>query len=174
MGGQLMSKINSKWITLCTAAIGITYASGYIITEPKTTTVLAASEVQVQSQNRASKSLKHVYQTDSSSDQSSQENSDNQNSSAEQTSSKYKDGTYTGEGMNHIGSVSVSVTINNGKIEGVKITDCTTSYPESKIDKLPQQVVARQSSNVDNVSGATESTNDFITAVMNALSQAQA
>jgi uncharacterized protein with FMN-binding domain len=76
--------------------------------------------------------------------------------------------------MNHIGSVSVSVTINHGKIESVKITDCTTSYPESNIDKLPQQVVARQSSNVDNVSGATESTNDFITAVMNALSQAQA
>ncbi|KEO84872.1 FMN-binding protein [Tumebacillus flagellatus] len=85
----------------------------------------------------------------------------------------YKDGTYTGTGSNRIGSVEVAVTIKSGKIAAVEITNCDTHYPQSDIDGLPAQAVERQSSNVDTVSGATKSTDDFRTAMNQALAQAQ-
>ncbi|MCO7176524.1 FMN-binding protein [Sporolactobacillus kofuensis] len=170
-----MSKISPKWMALCSAAIGLTYAAGYVVTEPKTAPVSAATQ-QVQLKGSTSKNDQQSSSSSSSS-QASQSNTKkqaNQSSSSSQTQSIYKDGSYSGEGMNRIGSVAVSVTIQKGKIERVQITDCTTSYPERLIDQLPQQVVSRQSSNVDNVSGATESTDNFKTAVMDALSKAKA
>ncbi|WKB37065.1 FMN-binding protein [Terrilactibacillus sp. S3-3] len=85
----------------------------------------------------------------------------------------YQDGTYSGQGTNHFGTVAVSVTIKQGKIASVEITNCTTSYSQSYIDHLPSEVVARQSANVDNVSGATNSTEDFKTAIMDAISKAK-
>ncbi|MCL1630370.1 FMN-binding protein [Sporolactobacillus sp. CPB3-1] len=156
-----MSRPSSKWVALCTAAIGITYAAGYVVTDQQNSLASNASVTGTHAQESLAKKHQNT-QKDGQADHRS--NSAN---------TKYKDGTYSGEGMNRIGSVAVSVTIKNGKITRVQITDCTTSYPKSKIEQLPAQVIARQSSNVDHVSGATESTNDFIAAVTNALSQAQ-
>lgn len=86
----------------------------------------------------------------------------------------YKDGTFTGSGSNRIGTVEVAVTIKSGKITAVEITNCDTHYSQSRIDNLPQQALQRQSNQVDNVSGATRSTEDFREAVRQALAQAQA
>ena len=85
----------------------------------------------------------------------------------------FKDGTYTGQGSNRIGGVEVAVTIKKNKITSVQITRCTTRYPQSRIDHLPQQVLDRQTAKVDVVSGATLSTQDFQTAVEMALAQAR-
>lgn len=89
------------------------------------------------------------------------------------TTSKYLDGTYHGAGTDNIGTVYVAVVIQNGKITNVQ-TQADTHYPQSYIDPvLPQEVLARQSANVDMVSGATDSSSDFSSAVQQALEQAK-
>jgi len=90
------------------------------------------------------------------------------------TTAAYRDGTYTGTGTSRRGNVSVSLTIQSGRIANVTISSVTTQYPVSRIAALPAQVVARQSSQVDNVSGATYSAQAFSLAVQAALSKAGA
>jgi uncharacterized protein with FMN-binding domain len=93
-------------------------------------------------------------------------------SGAATSSSSYADGTYSGTGTSRFGSISVSVTIQSGRITNVAITRATTSFPVSRIASLPGQVVARQSAQVDRVTGATYSSQAFRQAVQQALSQA--
>ncbi len=93
-------------------------------------------------------------------------------SGAATSSSRYADGTYSGTGTSRFGSISVSVTIQSGRITNVAITRATTSFPVSRIASLPGQVVARQSAQVDRVTGATYSSQAFRQAVQQALSQA--
>lgn len=85
----------------------------------------------------------------------------------------YKDGTFTGEASNRIGGVQVAVTTKADKIVSVKITNCTTSYSESNIAGLPQQVISKQNATIDLVSGATLMSEDFQGAVQQALQQAK-
>lgn len=166
-----MAKLSPKWIAMCTAAIGLAYSAGYIVTEPKAIAVTSVTQsAQVQSNSSSSGSSV----TANNQKQTTQKQKNTKQTATVKKQSGYKDGTYSGQGMNQIGSVAVSVTIKQGKIASVQITDCTTSYPQSAIDPLTGQVVSRQSANVDNVSGATESTSDFVTAVSQALSQAKA
>ncbi len=86
----------------------------------------------------------------------------------------YKDGTYTGVGQSRRGGGQVALTVQGGRIASVNITRVSTQYPVSDIASLPAQVVARQSAQVDRVSGATYSRMAFRGAVQQALSQAQA
>lgn len=87
---------------------------------------------------------------------------------------QYRDGTYNGQGSNRIGTVEVAVTVNQGKIISCEIINCSTHYSVTAIDPvLPNEVVKRQSGNVDVVTGATKSTQDFQTAVQEALAQAR-
>ncbi len=89
------------------------------------------------------------------------------------TRTGYRDGTYRGTGTSRRGNVSVSLTVQGGKISNVSITGATTQYPLSSIARLPDQVVSRQSAQVDRVSGATFSAMAFQGAVQQALAQAQ-
>lgn len=86
----------------------------------------------------------------------------------------YRDGTYTGSGTSRRGGVNVSVTVQSGRVTNVTISGVTTQYPVSRISALPAQVVARQTAQVDNVSGATYSAQAFKLAVQAALSKAGA
>ncbi len=86
--------------------------------------------------------------------------------------SPYRDGTFSGTGTSRRGDVSVAVTIAGGQISNVSITRVNTQYPVSAIASLPAQVVARQSSQVNAVSGATYSAQAFRGAVQAALQQA--
>jgi uncharacterized protein with FMN-binding domain len=88
--------------------------------------------------------------------------------------SPYKDGTYSGTGASRRGDVSVSVTISAGRITAVNLTKVATEYPASAIASLPAQVVAKQSAQVNGVSGATYSAQAFRGAVQAALQQATA
>jgi uncharacterized protein with FMN-binding domain len=90
------------------------------------------------------------------------------------TSASYKDGTYSGQGSSRRGNVWVNVIISAGNIASVTITRSTLQYPVRDIAGLPSQVVAKQSAQVDIVSGATYSSQAFRTAVSQALSQAKA
>ncbi len=84
----------------------------------------------------------------------------------------YKDGAYEGVGRSRRGDVEVTVTIQGGRITRVSLDTVTTQYPVRYIAGLPAQVIARQSANVDLISGATISVGAFRTAVQQALAQA--
>ncbi|MEK8127134.1 FMN-binding protein [Paenibacillus filicis] len=133
-------------ILLCSTAIGIIYTAGYSVTQPMAT-LHAAEKTAIQGNDKV----------------------------AEQSvaKSKYKDGTFAGSGTNRFGTVDVDVTITHGKITAVEITRSATRYPERYIDALPGEVIARQSAQIDTVSGATRSSEDFINAVLAALRQAE-
>ena len=85
----------------------------------------------------------------------------------------YKDGTYTGWGTSRHGDIQATVVISDGRIASAVISECWTRYPCSWIVKLPPQVAERQSPEVDYVSGATQSTNAFYYAVVQALAKAK-
>ena len=121
-------------------------------------------------------------------------NSDNTNSStanstttpsntSTQSSStgQYKDGTYTGsEADAFYGYIQVQVTVSSGQISDVTFLQ----YPNDRRDSiainsqampiLKQQAIKAQSSQVDGVSGATDTSQAFIQSLSSALSQAKA
>jgi uncharacterized protein with FMN-binding domain len=86
----------------------------------------------------------------------------------------YRDGTYYGWGTSRHGDIQAAVVIEQGRIASASIAQCLTRYSCSVIAKLPPQVGERQSPEVDYVSGATQSTNAFYYAVVEALGQAKA
>jgi len=85
----------------------------------------------------------------------------------------WKDGTYLGWGTSRHGDIQASVEVRDGRIASATIAQCLTRYSCSWIAALPPQVVARQSPETDYVSGATQSTNAFYYAVIEALSKAK-
>nr|WP_286068957.1 FMN-binding protein [Bacillus sp. (in: firmicutes)] len=145
-------------INLCTAAISSLYITGYATTHHAQAVQTAQSNTQTDASNNTSLT------------------SDTTATQTEDTTSETEltDGTFSGTGSNEIGSISVSVTIKQGNITSVEITSDNTRYGQSSISSLPNEVVIRQSADVDTVSGATLSTQDFETAVAQALEQAKA
>ena len=90
-------------------------------------------------------------------------------------SGTWKDGTYTGSGKGFGGTISVKVTVKDGKISAIDVTSAsgeTASY-FSKAKGIIPKMISGQTTNVDAVSGATYSSNGIITAVRNALSKAE-
>lgn len=85
----------------------------------------------------------------------------------------WRDGKYVGWGGSRHGDIQATVVIEGGRIVSAQITECQTRYPCDVIEKLPGQVVSRQSPNVQRISGATESADAFYSAVYFALQQAQ-
>ena len=63
--------------------------------------------------------------------------------------------------------------IEGGHIASATIAQCLTRYSCNVIGKLPPEVAQRQSPEVDYVSGATQSTNAFYYAVVDALGKAK-
>ena len=86
---------------------------------------------------------------------------------------KLRDGIYYGWGTSRHGDIQASVEVKSGKIVGAYIAQCLTQYSCSWISALPPEVVQRQSAEVDYVSGATQSSNAFYYAVMDALKKAK-
>jgi uncharacterized protein with FMN-binding domain len=84
-----------------------------------------------------------------------------------------KDGIYAGWGTSRHGDIEAAVEIRGGRIVKAIITQCLTRYSCSRIAAIIPQVVERQSPEVDFVSGATESTNAFYYAIVEALSKAK-
>ena len=93
---------------------------------------------------------------------------------AKPVASAFKDGTYTGLGTSRRGDIKVSLAVLSGRIASVTITGATTQYPTRLIAGLPNQVVSRQSAQVDTISGATYSSLAFRAAVQQALQNAHA
>jgi uncharacterized protein with FMN-binding domain len=139
-----MANMSKKWIILCSTAIGAIYAADYSATETQAMMQQSQQHAQV-SQQAGSSPKKQLY----------------------------KDGIYQGKGSNRRGSIQTAVTIKNDKITDVEIIDFRMHYSEDDVVGLPQEVLQSQSAQVNNVSGATYSTQAFEDAVQKALSQAQ-
>lgn len=101
---------------------------------------------------------------------------ENAGAGAAGTTGKYKDGTYEGSAQGFGGPIVVNVTISDGRIASVTVTDHkgeSTSY-YSMAESLTQTIVDRQSADVDVVTGATLSSNGIIGAAKEALKKAEA
>ena len=92
---------------------------------------------------------------------------------AVQDAGAYRDGVYYGSGTGFGGAMQAKVTIQDGKIVGIKIVSHSdgASYM-SRANGVISAILASQSTNVDTVSGATYSSVGIIQAVRSALSQA--
>ncbi len=99
-----------------------------------------------------------------------------QEAGSENSSQKYKDGTYNGSGTGYRGGITkVSVTISNGKItkiETVSNGDTPKFYQRAE-QPIMNSIISKQSTSVDVVSGATFSSRGIMSAASNALSQAK-
>jgi uncharacterized protein with FMN-binding domain len=89
-------------------------------------------------------------------------------------SGKYADGTYTGTGTSRHGNITVTVVIKGGQITSAAVTNCATRYPCSDVNPLVSAVLTNQQVPTNHVSGATDSSTAYKTAVTRALQQAQA
>ncbi len=95
-------------------------------------------------------------------------------------SSQYKDGTYTGSVADAFyGNIQVRVTVLGGKITNVQFlqspNDRSTSVEinQQADPLLAQEAIKTQSSTVDIISGATQTSQAFIQSMQSALSQAK-
>jgi uncharacterized protein with FMN-binding domain len=86
---------------------------------------------------------------------------------------KVRDGVFFGWGTSRHGDIQAGIEIRNGRIISAFINECMTQYSCSWIAALPPQVIARQTPDVDNVAGATQSSDAFYYAVVEALKHAK-
>lgn len=170
-----MKKTDKKWIMLCSTAVAAVYAAGYFTTEPQ----IALGQqpihqvVKQVAQPNSSASSKDVVVASTQGKTSSQAQAKSTPQIPVQPKRIYKEGTFTGQGMNRRGYIDVQVNIKNDKITDVHISNFGMHYSERDVVGLPTEVVQKQSAQVDNVSGATYSTEAFSDAVQQALNQAK-
>jgi uncharacterized protein with FMN-binding domain len=86
---------------------------------------------------------------------------------------KWRDGTFSGLGYSPHGNIEARVVIKDGRIVESGILTCDTRYPCSVIDPLIHQPVERQSPAVDYMSHATESSDAYYDALVDALMYAR-
>lgn len=88
----------------------------------------------------------------------------------ESTSSKYKDGTYTGVGSGFKGDMSISLSIESGKISSIEVVDSQDDAEYlDRAKTLIGDIISSQNPEVSVVSGATYSSNGIINGVKDAL-----
>ena len=94
--------------------------------------------------------------------------------SAAASAASYKAGTYTGSAEGHNGTVSVDVTFTDDAISSIEIKENseTPTLSDKALKDLPDEIVAQQTLNVDNVSGATFTSMAVKNAVADAVTQA--
>ena len=84
-----------------------------------------------------------------------------------------KDGVYEGEYKKGINKVVVKVTIYDGRIAEIELVKHTASWIGKKANEIiPQRIVEQQSTQVDAVSGATNSSRVIMNAVQKAIEKA--
>ena len=83
----------------------------------------------------------------------------------------FQNGIYTGTGEGYRGKVTVTVKVADGKITELVLNDYADdkSYMERAKNRIFQEMISRQNTDVDTVSGATYSSNGLIEAVNKAL-----
>jgi uncharacterized protein with FMN-binding domain len=93
---------------------------------------------------------------------------------AESETGPYVSGIYQGEGTGYGGSICVTITVTNGYIESVEVTDHSGEDPAyyNLAESIVSEMIDRQTSQVDAATGATFSSRGLMEAVSAALEQA--
>lgn len=102
---------------------------------------------------------------------SAQETNVQEEEAKEVVQGNYEDGVYTGSAQGYGGLVTVQVTVEKGQIVSVKILSAdgeTTSFFNRAMNVI-EEVLTKQSWQVDIISGATYSSNGILGAIQNAL-----
>ena len=88
---------------------------------------------------------------------------------------KYTAGTYTGSGKGHSSDVKVTATFSTSEITKVEldVSGETESIGGVASEELQKQIMEKQSSDIDGVSGATETSNAVKAALEDAIAQAR-
>lgn len=75
--------------------------------------------------------------------------------------------TFTGSGYGMQGPVTAAVTIEDGKITAIELTECneTANICAVAVERIPQQIIEHQTLSVDTVTGATLASNAILNAV---------
>lgn len=89
-------------------------------------------------------------------------------------SGSYKDGTYTGVANGYRPNLNVQVVVSGGKINSVEVTENneTPNFLSRANLTVTSEIVAKQTTQVTAVSGATRSSNGIMNATANALANA--
>lgn len=89
----------------------------------------------------------------------------------EENAMTYKDGTYNGSGIGYSGDIHISVTVSEGRITDITITETSDDKAYLEMAKrVIEEVIAGQSTEgVDTVSGATFSSRGILDAIEDAL-----
>lgn len=87
---------------------------------------------------------------------------------------KYIDGVYTGSARGFKSTIKVEVIVENGLINTINVLSHRESrgYYEEVFDTFPTEVVEKQSTDLDIITGATYTSRGFLNAVENALEEA--
>jgi fumarate reductase flavoprotein subunit len=87
----------------------------------------------------------------------------------------YKDGTYTGTGKGNNGDITVEVVVKDGSVTAIELTDHheTPGIYEAAEKAVTSSIIRTQSTSVDGVSGATNSSRGIKEAVAAALEKAK-
>ena len=92
---------------------------------------------------------------------------------AEVAEERLVDGVYYGSYRHGLNSATVRVTISDGKVVDIELIKHTASWKGDRANEvIPQRIVALQSTDVDAVSGATNSSRVIMNAVQEALERA--
>lgn len=84
----------------------------------------------------------------------------------------YQDGKYQTEAEGLHGPVKVATTITDGKISAVEVLVGAGEYQSKANEVIADEIIASQSTEVDDISDATVSSNAIMTAVKKALKEA--
>lgn len=114
--------------------------------------------------------------TNTSTGTSTTNSSGSSSASSSTSATAYKDGTYTGTANGYRPGLTVSVTVKSNKITNIEITQIndTPRFYQRPISVIPDEIIQKQSADVDTVSGATYTSEGIINAVKAALAQAKA
>lgn len=85
------------------------------------------------------------------------------------------DGTYTGEAVGFRPGLKVEITIINGELTSVEViehNEIGRQYWQTPINLIPGEIVKRQETEVDSVSGATATSKAIMAAVEDAVNKA--
>lgn len=135
-----------------------------------------ASNLANSDSNSTSKENSSSENTSSVSAETTLESIDSSNAdSSKEVSSGLKDGVYDGKGNGRNGKIEVKLTVSNGEIKAIEVTKQSEDdeYYDGLEERMIPQIITKQSTEIDVVSGATESFDGIIAAVNDALSKAK-
>lgn len=86
-----------------------------------------------------------------------------------------KDGSYVSAGRGMQGDIQVELRVRDGYIDRVDVAEHNENVgvAEDAFDRLEEDVLQKQSADVDTISGATEASYGFMEAVRNCIRQAE-